>query len=73
MMTPNPNFMPKSPHISVALKKEHAGDVIISWNGKILGMGKNAILAIKKAKKQMPSIEEKEFLISRVPSKYVRI
>lgn len=65
--------MPKSPHISSALKRDHAGEVTISWNGKILGMGKNAVLALKKAKKVMPNIEDKEFLISRIPSKYVSI
>lgn len=65
--------MPKSPHISAAIEKNHVGEVVISWNGKILGIGKNSLLALKKAKKVMPNIEDKEFLISRIPSKYVSI
>jgi hypothetical protein len=41
--------MPKTLHISAVLKKEHPGEVAISLNGKIIAIGKNALLALKKA------------------------
>jgi len=65
--------MPKTPHISAVLKKEHPGEVVISLNGKIIAIGKDALLALKKAKKMVPDIENKEFLVSRIKYKYLAI
>jgi len=65
--------MPKTLHISAVLKKEHPGEVAISLNGKIIAIGKNALLALKKAKKTMPDIEKKEFMVSRIQYKYLAI
>ncbi|MFA5829656.1 MAG: hypothetical protein WC843_04130 [Candidatus Gracilibacteria bacterium] len=65
--------MVKEPKISTAFEKKHAGQVTISLNGKIIGMGKNAIFALRNAKKKMPNIEKKEFLVSRIHSQYIAI
>ncbi|MEK9167053.1 MAG: hypothetical protein AAB836_02000 [Patescibacteria group bacterium] len=58
--------MPIAPKISAVFKKKYSGQVVISWNGKILGVGEDSMKALKKAKKIMPSIESKEFLVSRI-------
>lgn len=58
--------MIKSPRISAALRKDYPGHVVISLNGKVIGIGKNSLKALESAKKKVPSIEEKEFLISRI-------
>lgn len=63
--------MVKSPKISVAIQKKHPGKTAISVNGKIIAIGKNSIEAIKEAKKSMPNIEEKEFLVSHIYRKYI--
>lgn len=63
--------MPKTPHISSELKKEHHGEIAISLNGKIIAIGKNALLALQKAKKIMSDIEEREFVVSRIQYKYL--
>lgn len=47
------------------------GKSIISLNGKILGIGSDCLIALKKAKKVMPDIEKKDFLVSRILPKYV--
>ena len=65
--------MPKTPQISAVLKKEHPGEVAISFNGNVVGVGKTAILALQKAKKNIPDIEKKEFLVSRIQYKYLAI
>ncbi len=66
-------MMPISPKISAAMKKKHSGETVISFNGKILGVGKHSLIALRKARKIMPDIDKKEFLISRIPSKYIVI
>ena len=66
-------MMPISPKISAVLEKKHPGETVISFDGKILGIGKNAVIALKKAKKVMSDIEDKEFLVSRINSQYVAI
>lgn len=58
--------MPKTPKISAVIKKKYKGQVAISLNGKILGIGKDSVLAFKEAKKRMKDIEKKEFLVSRI-------
>lgn len=59
------------PKISTAKQKQHKGEVAISWNGKVIAFGKNSVEALKKAKKVMPNIEEKEFSVSRIHHKYL--
>lgn len=54
------------PKISAVLKKKHPRGVVISLDGKILGVGKDTVQALKEAKKNMPEIEKKEFAISRI-------
>lgn len=54
------------PKISAVIRKKHPGEVVISLDGKILGIGKDSLKALKEAKKIMPDIEKKEFAISRI-------
>jgi len=61
------------PKISAVVKKKHAGEVAISMNGKVVAVGKNSVEALKKAKQVDPNIEDKEFLISRILSKYIAV
>lgn len=62
--------MPESPKISAALAKKHACETAISLlNGRVVAFGKNAVEALRKAKKIMPNIENEEFVISRVHGK----
>ena len=63
--------MPITPKISALIKKQHRGEVAISLEGKIVAIGKNSIQALRKAKKAMPDIEGKEFLVSRIQPKYL--
>lgn len=65
-------MMPKAPKISTTLMKKHAGEVAI-WKGKIIGIGKDAVIALKEEKSIMPSIEQKEFLVSRIPHKHIAV
>jgi len=65
--------MPKSPKISAVLKKDHPGEVAISLNGKIIAVGENSLIAFRKAKKAMPSIEKMEFLVTRIQHKYLAV
>ena len=55
-----------SPKVSLQFQKQHRGEVIISFEGKVIGVGKDAIIALRRAKKAMPTIEQQEFLISRI-------
>ncbi len=55
------------------MRKKYPGKTVISWNGKILGVGENAVVALKKAKKVMADIEKKEFLVSRIYGKYIAV
>ncbi|MEK9166992.1 MAG: hypothetical protein AAB836_01685 [Patescibacteria group bacterium] len=48
------------------MEKKYRGYSVISLGGKILGIGKNPILALNMAKKEMVNIEKKEFLVSRI-------
>lgn len=54
------------PKISAVMVKKHPGEVVISLDGKILGVGKDSLKALKEAKKIMPDIEKKEFAISHI-------
>lgn len=63
--------MIKSPKISAAIQKKHPGETAVSLNGKIIAIGKNSVDAVQKAKKTIPDIEEKEFLISHIYPKYI--
>ena len=63
--------MPIAPKISSAMQREHQGQTAISFNGKVIAFGKNAIAALKKAKKFVKDIEEKDFVISRVHGRYL--
>ena len=58
--------MPIAPKISAVMKRTYSGQVVISLNGKILGIGTDAQKALTKAKKIMPEIEREEFLISTI-------
>lgn len=58
--------MVKVPKISALLKKKCQGHIAISLNGIVIGVGKDSIFALKDAKKKMPDIEQKEFLVSRI-------
>ena len=42
--------MPIAPKISAVFKKKYSGQVVISWNGKILGVGEDSMKALKKQK-----------------------
>lgn len=64
---------PKSPHISLALQKEHRGEVAISLKGKVISVGRNSLDAFNKAKRNMPGIEEKEFVVTRIKPKYLAV
>ncbi|PIQ77491.1 hypothetical protein COV82_04200 [Candidatus Peregrinibacteria bacterium CG11_big_fil_rev_8_21_14_0_20_46_8] len=64
-------MIPKSPKISAVFQKKHRGETIISLDGKIVGTGSDAIIALKKAKKKIPDIEKREFLIFRIHPKYL--
>lgn len=55
-----------SPKISATFQKKHRGETAIAWDGKVLGVGKDALVALKTAKKKMPDIESKRFLVFRV-------
>lgn len=65
--------MIKTPKISAVLQKEHPGEVAISLNGKIIAVGGNSVVALKKAKKIVPNIEDREFLVTRIQHKYLAI
>ena len=60
------SFMIISPKISSTLSKKFKGHIAISLYGKIIGIGKDAILALQNAKEKMPAIEESDFLVSRI-------
>lgn len=66
-------YMPKSPKISAVLKKKHSGEVAISLRGKIIAVAENSFEAFKKAQKVIPSIGEKEFVVTRIHHKYLAI
>lgn len=55
-----------SPKISSALAEKYKGYIAISLEGKILGIGEDSLIALENAKKKIPDIEEKEFLVSRI-------
>lgn len=59
-------MMPISPYISPYMEKKHRGKTVISLNGKILGIGENALIAVEKARKIMPGIDREEYLISHI-------
>ena len=63
--------MVKPAKISSVLKKKCNGHIVISLNGKVLGVGKDAVLALNDAKKKMKDIEDKEFLVSRIHDKEI--
>lgn len=65
--------MIKTPKISAVLHKQHTGEIIISLDGKIIAIGKNSLAAFKKAKKILPQIEDKEFLVTRIQHKYLAV
>lgn len=65
--------MVKAPKISAVFQKEHTGETAISLDGKIIAVGKNSVEAFKKAKKIIPQIEEKEFLVTRIQHKYLAV
>lgn len=54
------------PKMTKAFEKKHSGKSVIAWNGKIIGMGKDAVEALEEAKKVMPDIEDKECLLYRI-------
>lgn len=59
--------MVKAPKISAALEEKHKGETAISLlNGTVVGIGQDAVAALKKAKKIIPDIEEQEYVISRM-------
>lgn len=66
-------LMIKTPKISAVLQKEHSGEVAISIDGKIIATGNNSVVALKKAKKIVPGIEDREFLVTRIQHKYLAV
>ena len=66
-------MIPKSPKISAAVEEKHRGEIVISLDGKVLAFGKDGRDALKKAKKVMPDIDNKEFLVFRIRHKYIAI
>lgn len=62
---------PPHPEMSPAFEKKHKGQNVISLNGKVLATGKNSLIAYKKAKKIVPNLDKKDFLISRIYPDYV--
>ena len=65
--------MIKSPKISAAFQKKHSGEVAISLGGKVVAVGTNSVAALKKAKKVVPDIENEEFLVIHIHSKYLAV
>lgn len=63
--------MVRSPKISAVLQKQHAGEIAISLDGKIIAVGENSLAAFKKAKKILPQIEHEEFVVTRIQHKYL--
>ncbi|MDP4008215.1 MAG: DUF5678 domain-containing protein [Candidatus Peregrinibacteria bacterium] len=63
--------MVKTPKISAALQQKHTGKVVISLDGKVVALGKTTTSAYSNAKKKMPNIDDKEFLVSRIHHKYL--
>lgn len=63
--------MVKPLKISAALQKEHASETAISLDGKVIATGKNSVIALKRAQRVLPNIDEKEFLVSYIYPKYV--
>lgn len=53
------------------MQKTHPGETAISLNGEIIAIGKDSVEALKKAKKTVPDIEKKEFLVSHIYPKYI--
>lgn len=66
-------LMPKSPKISADLRKNHHGEVAISLSGKIIAIGKNSLVAFRKAKKIIPDLENKEFVVTHIHHKYLAV
>ena len=56
--------MVKSPRISAVLQKDYPGYVVVSLNGKVLGVGKDSVKALRDAIKIMPDIEDKDFWLN---------
>lgn len=63
--------MVKTPKISTVLQEKHKGEVVISLDGKVIALGKTTTIAYHNAKKEMPDIDNKEFLVSRIHPKYL--
>ncbi len=63
--------MTTPPRISAVMQRRNVGQTAISVDGKVIAFGKNAIDALKKAKKIVSDIEDKEFAISRIHGKYL--
>ncbi|MBI4235122.1 hypothetical protein HY604_02380 [Candidatus Peregrinibacteria bacterium] len=61
--------MTQLPRIAAVMQRKYRGYVVISLDGRVLGFGKDGILALDQAKKKDKDIEKKEFLISRVHGK----
>jgi hypothetical protein len=59
-------MMPISPKISIFIREKHTGETVISLEGEVLGIGRDGTQALEKAKKKMPNIEKKEFLVSHI-------
>ena len=59
------------PTISAEDEKNHVGEMVISLDGKVLAFGKDTMDAINKAKKVVPNLDQKDFLISRIYPEYI--
>ena len=55
-----------SPKISSVIAKKYKGCIAISLDGKIIGIGRDSVIALENAKSKMHNIEEKDFLVSRI-------
>ena len=65
--------MVKPAKISSAFRRKHQGKAAISLNGKVIAVGKNAVAALQLAKKKNPSIEEEDFVISKIHYKHIAV
>lgn len=63
--------MVKLPRVSALLEKQYPGKVVLSFNGKILAIAEDSFTALQEAKKIMPTIDQEEFLISRIHHPYL--
>ncbi len=58
------------PDISPEEEEKHRGERFIALDGKVLAYGKDHLEAFNKAKKIVPDLNDKEFLMARIHPEY---